>query len=521
MGPVGAEEAVSRKRKSRKEQRESAPAAEARPSWHETWRGFAAVWFFAFLLRAAFILVAQDRDWPYSIFFYGDSHHFRAQAEALAGGRLYDQGIPYHPPLYPTALGGLFSLLGGPAAGAVTYKLLMAALNALGVALGWRWLRAALGQHWGDLGGVLLAGSFGWYLCSANFCSEAFYIPLLAGTLLLLARAGGRLGTRRALALGLLTGLGTLTRAEHFTLFLFIGGAWWLSRERERARPARDHLRDWALAAAVALVLVAPWTVRNWVRLGEWNDAHPASTLPRFVPVTIYGPLNFALSNHEESEGGFNPAPMVRLGGGGALDLENPAKRELVLHGYSVGLGWMADHPGDALALVGRKLSRWLDGLKLGWGSRALPGGDTGRRPAVDLFIPAGADWLKWALVIALVAGGVLASRREEGAAFRIALAVVVHRLLVTAVFFGYARGLMIVLPAALALILLGVRRAAASRPGFARGVRQLALGLAVLLAADAVVRVVSQPRNYVATGSSTASGKLIQDAAVELRPAP
>jgi hypothetical protein len=493
------------------------PAAEA-PPWQATWRGFAAFWLFAFLLRAAFILAAQDRDWPFSIFFYGDSQHFRAAAEALAGGRLYDEGIPYHPPLYPLALGALFSLLGGPAAGAATYKLLMAGLNALGVALGWRWLRAALGGEWGDLGGILLAGSFGWYLCAANFCSESLYIPLLAGTLLLLARAGGRLGSRRALALGLLTGLATLTRAEHFTLFFFCGAAWWPARDR--ARLARDHLRDWALAAAVALVLVAPWTLRNWVRLGQWNAAHPAAPLPRFVPVTIYGPLNFALANQGESDGGFNLAPLVQLGGDGSLDVEHPAQHDLLLHGYRAGWRWIADHPAEALWLTGRKLSRWLDGLKLGWGSRALPGGDTGRRPAVDLFIPAGGDWLKWMLVAALALGCTLAARGRE-AALRIALAIVMHRLLVTAVFFGYVRGMMIVLPAVFALILLAARRAAAGRPGLARAPRQLAVAIALLLAADASVRLMSPPRSYLASGSSDGRGKLIQDAAVELRPLP
>lgn len=471
---------------------------------------------FAFALRAAFILGSMDRDWPFSIFFYGDSQHFRAAAEALAAGRLYDEGIPYHPPLYPLALGGLFSLLGGPAAGAVTYKLVMAALNALGVALGWRWLRATVGEAWGDLGGALLAGAFGWYLCSANFCSEAFYIPLLAGTLWLLARAGGRLGARETVMLGVLTGLGTLTRAEHFTLMLFIAAAWWTVRDRER--PPREHLRAWAIAGVVAIALIAPWTVRNWIRLGEWNDAHPRAPLPRLVPVTIYGPVNFALANHPGSDGGFDPAPLATVGGNGSIDLEDPAQRELMLDGYRVGRRWMAEHPAEATALLGRKVARWMDGLRVGWGARALPGGDTGRRPPVDLFVPDGGAWLEWLLAIALVAGGVLAARAKEAPA-RIALAVMVHRLLVTLVFFGYARGMMIVLPAAFGLILLALRRALPKANP--RVVRGIALAVAALLAIDAGVHLAGRPRNYRAAGSSDASGKLIQDATVRLQPAP
>jgi hypothetical protein len=82
-------------------------------------------------------------------------------------------------------------------------------------------------------------------------------------------------------------------------------------------------------------------------------------------------------------------------------------------------------------------------------------------------------------------------------------------------------RGMMIVLPAALALILLAARRAAALRPGSARAARGIALALCALLALDAAVRLAGPPRNYLASGSSSASGKLIQDAALELRPAP
>lgn len=476
------------------------------------------MWAFAFLLRAVFIGVSQDRDWPFSIFFYGDSQHFRAAAEALADGRLYDSGIPYHPPLYPAALGGLFSLFGGPAAGAFFYKLLMAALNALGVALGWRWLRDMLGEGWGDLGGVMLAGSFGWYLFSANFCSEALYVPLLAGSLLALARAGGRLESRRAVGLGVLTGLATLTRAEHLALALCCAAAWWPARDR--ALPARAHLRAWGLVFGVALAVVAPWSLRNWIRLGEWNRAHPQATLPRAVPVTIYGPLNFALANHPDSDGGFDSTPLAARGGDGSLDVENAAQRELLLHGYRAGGRWIADHPAAALRLAGRKVSRWLDGFRLGWGARALPAGDAGTRPPVDLLIPGGGARLKWLLAALLATGGVLALRGAPPAA-RIALAVVAHRLLVTLAFFGYARGLMIILPAALALILLAVRAGCARAPDAGAWARRAAAGLAVLLAFDGFLRLVSPPRNYLAGGSTDAQGKLIQDAPVTLQPLP
>jgi hypothetical protein len=47
------------------------------------------------------------------------------------------------------------------------------------------------------------------------------------------------------------------------------------------------------------------------------------------------------------------------------------------------------------------------------------------------------------------------------------------------------------------------------------------AFAIALLLAVDASLRLMSPPRSYLASGSSDGRGKLIQDAAVELRPVP
>jgi hypothetical protein len=48
------------------------------------------------MIRVLFIRSVVDRDWPFSVFYYGDSHHNHLYAMALIEGKLYDQGIPFH-----------------------------------------------------------------------------------------------------------------------------------------------------------------------------------------------------------------------------------------------------------------------------------------------------------------------------------------------------------------------------------------------------------------------------------------
>jgi hypothetical protein len=114
--------------------------------------------------------------------------------------------------------------------------------------------------------------------------------------------------------------------------------------------------------------------------------------------------VNFALANNESAGGGFSPDLINRFTGGAAIDLNLEANRYYFIHGYAKGLAWMRSHPGDALRLLARKLNRWLDGLSNGFGVANLPGGLTGSRAPVDLFVP-DRGILKWPLLALLVAG--------------------------------------------------------------------------------------------------------------------
>jgi 4-amino-4-deoxy-L-arabinose transferase-like glycosyltransferase len=171
----------------------------------------------------------------------------------------------FYPPLYPYLIGAAHALGGGLAA----VKAVQALLGALLVPA-----VAHVGRRSFGPGVGLAAAAFTafypdlvWY--SAHFWSEPLFLALLWwGLERSLAADEG--GSGAAAASGLLLGLAALTR-EVPLYFLPVLAAWMLGR-----RDGRSLLRAAALVATMAAV-VAPWTLRNWVRFGA------------FVPVSTMG----------------------------------------------------------------------------------------------------------------------------------------------------------------------------------------------------------------------------------------
>lgn len=178
--------------------------------------------------------------------------------------------------------------------------------------------------------------------------------------------------------------------------------------------------------------------------------------LPGHPFVVVSGGLNFALANHGATTGGFDPRPLSApppLRGGPAayppalvaglppaqLALTYPGHLRLINDGYRVGWEWIASHPGDAVALAGRKLAIFWRGATLGLGGWNLPLGAGGLRRPVDLATPEGAwptAW-RWLLAAATVSGVALAWRRP---AARLWLLFLASKAAVTVAFYGYAR---------------------------------------------------------------------------------
>ncbi|MBL0693486.1 glycosyltransferase family 39 protein [Comamonas sp. JC664] len=485
---------------------------------HPVALGVSAVFGLSLLLRWLFLQAAPDRTWPFSIFFYGDARFFHAYAVDLARGHEGPAALPYHPPLFPWLLGLLYRVLGMPRGDASPYKLALATLNAATVAFTWWWWRRLLGTGWSLLGAALFAGSFGWLVLSTTYSNEVLYALFLSATCALMLQHRAAPSGWSAVLLGVVMGLGALTRAEHLYLWPFLLAWAWRQRGETAVRTLAPR---WGVAMLVTALVLAPWAAHNARVLRELNVRTPhLEPLPVLAPITVYGPINFAMANHARATGGFTPDSVNQVGQEGFLDVTNPAQRHLLLHGYAEGLAWMGDHPLDAARLAWAKLDRWLDGLQLGWGTTNWPSGLSGARPPVDVFVPEGA-WLKWPLTLLLLAGAAL-SLRPAWRDYGLFTAVLLHRALITVAFFGYTRGLLAIFPVLLPLLLLPfiVLTARAPANAWARRLPAIAAAALLVLWVEAGALARSAPRRFIASGSTDrASGKLIQDDWVSIQP--
>jgi 4-amino-4-deoxy-L-arabinose transferase-like glycosyltransferase len=210
----------------------------------------------AVALRLLYVLVLA-RHVPMA----GDSQFFHAEANLVAGGRGYIEpfldaayGIHVptaaHPPLYPTVLAGL-AALGGHS---------VLAQRALGAFVGGAVivLIALIGRRvGGERVGLLAAAIAALYplLIAADGApmSESLYGLLIAASLLVALRLHERRTVPTAAALGALIGLAALTRSEALLLLVLLG----LPLTGRAWKPAL------ALLVACAVVLT-PWTIRNF-----------------------------------------------------------------------------------------------------------------------------------------------------------------------------------------------------------------------------------------------------------------
>jgi hypothetical protein len=113
-------------------------------------------------------------------------------------------------------------------------------------------------------------------LFSALPDSTGIFAALVLGACLLIPRilrqpAGARIGDPRLLGLGVLVGLAALARNEALWLALaWAGLAWFTARDPAGTRlPRAERFRLIAVPAVVALVVFAPWLIRDWVVFGN------------------------------------------------------------------------------------------------------------------------------------------------------------------------------------------------------------------------------------------------------------
>lgn len=474
--------------------------------------------------RLAFVFGSIDRTWPFSIFYEGDSEAFFNYAQAILKGLPYDNGIPFHPPLFPLVLSGLHALLGDPVAHGILRAVLAVASAAVPVML-YLLLRSLIGRAAALAAGLLATFSFGLDVLGSAATSETLFLLILLG-MLLITREGfveGRPGMLRALLLGALGGALALTRAEGILLAFAIPVVW-VGKSILRT-PSRSVPTLIAVLIGLALVLT-PWTVRNSLSLEKWNretGSRIGTELPTFVPLTSYGPLNFALANNDYATGGFQRDLLTSKSDIAVLDLSDSEHRHYFLNGTGEGWTWITQNPAAYASLAVRKLDINLRSLDLGWSPWNLPHGRAGTRRPVDLFAPE-TSGLRWVQLLIAAAGLVILLRMRETKRGALLIGLpILAALPVTLLFFGYVRLGMITAPFIYAFEGVALAALASKLPGRLRQLfaRRLTTSILVALAIAVLVYAGTQERNYIASGKTDRpGGKLSRDAPMQISPA-
>ncbi len=265
----------------------------------------------ALLLRIA--VVAATINTPITL----DSADFSRVGWSIAQG----QGIPpsnrdpaggpsaFRPPAYPAFLGAVYFVAGQEAPPAARF--VEAVLGTLTVAL----IGLIALRIWGKRVGVIALGLAAMapplVVMSTALISEALFVPLVLGAVASALQARRSLRPLRwAVLTGLLVGLAELTRTNAVVLLIPLAFALWTAAPR---RLGRALLRP-VVVVLVALLTVAPWTIRNY---DVFHAFVPVSTE---VGYTIAGTYNNAAradrrwpANWNEAEHGASPeySPIV------------------------------------------------------------------------------------------------------------------------------------------------------------------------------------------------------------------
>jgi 4-amino-4-deoxy-L-arabinose transferase-like glycosyltransferase len=399
-------------------------------------------------LRAAYLFVLAR-----NVVGAGDWYFYHWQARLIAQGRGFVdpwvllgtgqyRASAIHPPLYPLLLSGVYELGGHSPLAQRSLGLLLGTITLVLVGL---LGRRVGGERLGLVAALLYAVYPLMIAVDADLMSETLYGPLIAGMLLAAIAALERPTTRRALLLGAMIGLATLTRSEAllFLPFLVVPVAW-------RARPSWRGRGGLALAAILgALVVLAPWTIRDQLAFG------------RFVPVSTNDATVLAGANCDRTYHG------VDLGAWNITCVSDRVSTNEAVQAAiwrRQGLNYVSHHLSRLPLVIAVRLLRVWDLWQPRRQARTFA---EGRLIGVEE-----AGVVVYYLLMAIGIAGVLALRRRNGSLLLVLLAPAVVVCVATAVGYGVPRlrdsfEISLVVLSAAGILAIGERLAARRRaPG-------------------------------------------------------
>lgn len=244
-------------------------------------------------VRVAYVLATRH------LALAGDELEYDAEGTFIAHGHLFWTTRPYgiahagawKAPGYPAWVGLWYWLLGHHP---VAVRLLQVALGAITIALSHRLARILFGPR------VAIAAAFvvavyplAWQYEELLY-SESLAIPLTLAVLVTIF--SGRPSVRRSVVCGLLLGIALLVRSSSVLLIAGALVTWWATGGWRRG------IGLTVLTAAVAALVISPWTVRN------------AVVLHGFVPISLedaaaYGTFNGQAAHDPVWPYAWRPAP--------------------------------------------------------------------------------------------------------------------------------------------------------------------------------------------------------------------
>jgi 4-amino-4-deoxy-L-arabinose transferase-like glycosyltransferase len=337
----------------------------------------------ATLVRAGWLLYFPTQP-------YADSVGYMAAAGHLVRGEGYIWDTQSMQPLvgwpvgYPALLALLFLITGENAQAALALNLILAVLT---VFLTQRLGLLLFGKGVGLLAALILAVYPSYVVYTSLVSTEIFFVTLTTLAFVLTvhqARLGrGRAATvRSAVATGVVAGMGALVRATGLLLAPFWALLQWSGR-----RTLKQGF-VWAIIMAIfCLLVVLPWTARNYLRLGA------------LIPVSTNGGMNFWIGNNANAHGAymFPQDPEINPLWPIALERDEVA---LDAEGYRLGRAWLSEtirtHPARVAVLYRAKLLYTVGGADFGlhWnGLSAQAGGQRGTGQGA-LVLVNGVYWL-------------------------------------------------------------------------------------------------------------------------------
>ena len=365
-------------------------------------------------LRIAVLFVSPLEQFADFAWYYGRA------TELAAGGGYADGGVPtaFWPVGWPGFLGLLFRLTGPSAlAGQIANLCFAALVFVLTAKLGSALFRD---KRVGNLAVLILT------LCPNQIAyvpllsTEIFFQALLLGSILLLMRQS----IRATLLAGLVLGIATLTKTQTLLIPAFVFGIMFLFQPSRAA--FMRLLAHGCVLYIVMLLVVAPWTYRNYV------------VLHAFVPVSTNGGWTLLTGNNPETDGSVVTDSVLTRG-----ISHDPVDQVAMDHlATARAVAWIAANPVRFVSILPSKfLHFWLPDGEGEWGYEA---GFAGYAAHVVIFRTLrGINQVYYFAILALALPTLwqlIRRRRQLTAWSSVGLALCIYFTLISLVFSGQSR---------------------------------------------------------------------------------